>query len=133
MTQILTWTAPKTKNMIAITSKRVTSTPSLSSKSGKSSKLSNSSSTDNHLCNLSFYTDYPKEAIAIDDFEQYAIDRLQVLRRGDVLKTRGVTGEEFKHEMIKSDAKHLPAINPMKDYVSHYILRLAYCRTEELR
>lgn len=105
--------------------KRIKSEPT---RTGNSSKTDNAGS-----CKLSFYTSPPTEAIAIDDFEQFAIDRLQVLRRGDVLKTRGVSGDEYKHEMLKTDSKYLPSSNPSKDYISHYILRLAYCRTEDLR
>ena len=29
------------------------------------------------VCKLSFYRDYPTDRVALDDFEQYAIDRLQ--------------------------------------------------------
>ena len=119
----------KTKPQPTITmqsiGKRIKSEPT---RTGNSSKTDNAGS-----CKLSFYTSPPTEAIAIDDFEQFAIDRLQVLRRGDVLKTRGVSGDEYKHEMLKTDSKYLPSSNPSKDYISHYILRLAYCRTEDLR
>ena len=57
--------------MLAIGSRRVSAVAAPST-GGKSSSTSTSDA-----CNLTFYADFPKEAIAIDDFEQYAIDRLQ--------------------------------------------------------
>lgn len=50
--------------------KRVVAAPDAKIKGG-------SKGYERSSCKLSFYTDYPKDAIAIDDFEQYAIDRLQ--------------------------------------------------------
>jgi hypothetical protein len=55
--------------MQAIGAKRVTSRPS---KYSGDKTLANAKAS-----NLSFYRDYPKDAIGLDDFEQYAIDRLQ--------------------------------------------------------
>jgi len=56
--------------MQALGTKRVVTAP-------VTKKMSGGMSNEKAACKLSFYTDYPKDAIAIDDFEQYAIDRLQ--------------------------------------------------------
>ena len=57
------------KTMQALGTKRVVTAPRVKELGGTRSEKA--------ACKLSFYTDYPKDAIAIDDFEQYAIDRLQ--------------------------------------------------------
>ena len=40
---------------------------------------------------LSMYANPPTEELTIDDFELFALDRLQLLRGLELLKTRGVT------------------------------------------
>jgi len=60
------------------------------------------------------------------------------LRRIDVLKARGVHGDRFHKEINKADLEQLFGGSNNnnfnnKDQISHYILRMAYCRTEELR
>jgi len=103
-----------------------------------SSKSSSSSSS----CRLSFYEAPPAVDVDVDTFETYGIARLQVLRRIDVLQARGVKGDRFDKEILKADLEHLfPAGSSSssdenkdnKDRISHYVLRMAYCQTEELR
>ena len=86
---------------------------------------------------LSLYKQPPEEDITVDEFELLALDRLQLLRSIESLKTRGVDGEEFNSKMAQLEKKYLPftgkPVELRKDHISHFILRLAYCRTEDLR
>ena len=63
-----------------------------------------------------------------------------VLRRIDVLQARGIKGDRLHKEINKADIEQLfpkktsvRGEEPHKDLISHYILRMAYCKTDELR
>lgn len=101
-------------------------------------------STQNKL--LSLYLNPPEEEVSIDDFEQFASDRLQLLRGIESLKTRGIEGVDYKNKLKALEEKYMPLTtknpdqnidillsNQRKDQISHFILRLAYCRSDELR
>jgi len=92
------------------------------------------------VCHLSFYKIPPEQEIELDDLEEYAIARLQVLRRIDVLRAQGIAGDKFVAGVAKADNKYLFPTNSKtyiedkkRDLISHYVLRMAYCKTEELR
>jgi DNA primase large subunit len=94
---------------------------------------------------LSLYRAPPTTEITLDEFEDFALERLCLLRGIEQEKTRGFTGSELNERITKLQNKHMPLKAPVtkgeggneeffrKDVVSHFILRLAYCRTEELR
>ena len=91
---------------------------------------------------LSLYENPPNTELSIEDFEMYALNRLQVLRQLEQLKLRGLKGADFQRKMDAALMEHLPmrSTNPVystedmkRDELSHFILRIAYCRTESLR
>ncbi|KAJ1735584.1 DNA primase subunit pri2 [Coemansia biformis] len=95
---------------------------------------------------LSVYADAPELEVSIEEFETFALDRLQVLRaiedaqlraKGDDDMLRRVNEALDKHLPLHTNRSRLPARQLMaerrKDHVSHFILRLAFSRTEELR
>lgn len=56
------------------------------------------------------------------------------MRRIDVLQARGVRGDKLDKEIHKADLEQLfSGNNNNKDEISHYILKMAYCKTDELR
>jgi DNA primase large subunit len=57
--------------------------------------------------------------------------QLQVLRKIEELKTRNTPHEAFRTALTTSLKQHLST--PKIDTASHYILRAAYCRSEDLR
>lgn len=97
---------------------------------------------------INLYTETPNFELSIDDFEIYAIKRLKVLKTIEQLRTFGSTPTiiaapgsaatttsnaakfDTKLEAILNDVK---LNDPIVDDASHFILRLSYCRTEELR
>jgi DNA primase large subunit len=90
---------------------------------------------------ISMYTEPPTDETTLDEFELFALDRLMVLRKIEDLKARNMWGLEMKEKLNAALSKYM-RLNALsenfqedvrKDVVSHFILRLAYCRTEDLR
>lgn len=86
---------------------------------------------------LSMYADLPAGEIAIEEFERFAMDRLRVLKGIDDLKVKGFRADQMQEKVIELYDRHMGATSreerQRKDVVSHFVLRLAYCRTEDLR
>ncbi|KAI7893439.1 eukaryotic and archaeal DNA primase, large subunit-domain-containing protein [Mucor mucedo] len=90
---------------------------------------------------LNFYLKPPPMEITIEEFEVFALDRLQVLRAIDTasLRNRDIAQEAkkaidtflpLKSNLSKSDSLYEER---RKDHISHYVLRMAYCRSDELQ
>ncbi|EGD72835.1 DNA primase large subunit [Salpingoeca rosetta] len=95
-------------------------------------------------CALSFYLQPPQEEIGLEEFEELAVARLHALKACETAKVRYPSrGSDFTQLISKAERKHLPVTESgdndirydqrRRDYLSHFILRLAYCRTEDLR
>eukprot|EP00581_Thalassiosira_minuscula_P001065 CAMPEP_0183749512 /NCGR_PEP_ID=MMETSP0737-20130205/68323_1 /TAXON_ID=385413 /ORGANISM="Thalassiosira miniscula, Strain CCMP1093" /LENGTH=524 /DNA_ID=CAMNT_0025985269 /DNA_START=128 /DNA_END=1702 /DNA_ORIENTATION=+ len=94
---------------------------------------------------VDMYLDVPSFELSLDEFEEYALARLKVLRKIEEMKTRNLTPEMFRTQLDASlktnltvlqsaDSKKTNASESKKlDVASHFILRAAYCRTEDLR
>lgn len=86
---------------------------------------------------LPIYRTAPPLEVGLEDFEQYAIDRLRVLRAISDGLSRGKKPEEMSKlvaSLWKENMRHPQASEVVnKDIISHFVLRLVYCRTEELR
>ena len=93
---------------------------------------------------LNFYTIPPTADITLEQFEQWAIDRLRVLAELEACSFRNKTPQETAAYMKPLLDKYLPLSGTssgssklqeerMKDHYSHFILRLAFASTEDLR
>jgi DNA primase large subunit len=93
---------------------------------------------------LNFYTVPPTADITLEQFEQWAIDRLRVLAELEACSFRNKNPTETAAHMKPLLDKYLPlssstsgssAVNAerQKDHYSHFILRLAFAGTEDLR
>ncbi|KAJ2126172.1 DNA primase subunit pri2 [Coemansia sp. RSA 720] len=95
---------------------------------------------------LSLYDTAPALEVSIEEFETFALDRLQVLRAIEDAQLRAKGEDDMRKRVAESLDKLLPLhtnrsrlplrqlmAERRKDHVSHFILRLAFSRTEELR
>jgi hypothetical protein len=48
---------------------------------------------------LSLYNEAPQEELTLDEFELYSLDRLQLLRGIEALRTKGYEGAELEAKM----------------------------------
>lgn len=103
------------------------------------------SSANQYNSRLSFYDLPPLEEITLEEFETWAIDRLKILIEIESCVARSKSIKDIEQTIKPLFLKYLP-LNPSstnneamtyqerrKDHYSHYILRLVFCRTEELR
>ncbi|CAI5759360.1 unnamed protein product [Candida verbasci] len=92
-----------------------------------------------YSCRLSFYDLPPTREITLEEFEKWAIDRLKILIEIESCNARSKSLKEIESSIRGLLLKYLPLSENqnieerMKDHYSHYILRLVFCRTEELR
>ncbi|KAI5476874.1 hypothetical protein MNV49_007110 [Pseudohyphozyma bogoriensis] len=93
---------------------------------------------------LNFYTVPPTDEITLEEFEGWAIDRLRVLADIEAAQARNRSHEELKTLITAKLKQFLPLSSSgtkgvdtekerKKDLYSHFVLRLAFCRSEELR
>lgn len=94
---------------------------------------------------LNMYLDIPTEQIEIEEFQELAVERVKLLRIFEATNVKASKDVPFKElvidEMLKQNVKYfLPLVKGYPDYearrrdhLSHFILRLSYCRSEEYR
>ncbi|SCV71677.1 BQ2448_3265 [Microbotryum intermedium] len=93
---------------------------------------------------LNFYERPPLEEITIEQFEEWAIDRLRLLADIEAAQARNKSHEDIRLLVLERSKAHLPLSSDSiksadveterkKDLYSHFVLRLAFCRSEELR
>ncbi|KAG8445565.1 hypothetical protein GDO86_010368 [Hymenochirus boettgeri] len=102
---------------------------------------------DQYPSNLQFYHLPPTENISLTEFETFAIERLKLLKAIENLGVSYVKNSEEYNRRLEQELKKLkfpyrPSQDEIsdsvydqrrKDHISHFILRLAYCQSEDLR
>lgn len=84
---------------------------------------------------LSMYSVPPQEKLSVTEFEEFAYDRLRLLNVIDMARAKGLKGSDLETVIRKGRDDCMPntPAGARKDRFSHFILRLAYCRSEDLR
>ncbi|NWY70569.1 PRI2 primase, partial [Erithacus rubecula] len=92
---------------------------------------------------LQFYLEPPVESISLVEFESFAVDRLKLLKVVENLGVNHVRGTDVYKAKLEVELRKLKfpyrALAEgdyearRKDHISHFILRLAYCQSEDLR
>ncbi|KWU42976.1 DNA primase, large subunit [Rhodotorula sp. JG-1b] len=93
---------------------------------------------------LNLYERPPTDEVTLEEFEIWAIDRLRLLADIEAAQARNRPFKEIKEIVEKRAAQYMPLHSDSsksadvdkerkKDQYSHFILRLAFCRSEELR
>ncbi|KAJ0487931.1 putative DNA primase large subunit, eukaryotic/archaeal [Helianthus annuus] len=100
-------------------------------------KASSALTSSNGVSTLTLYRSAPTLEVRLEDFERFAVDRLLVLRGISDGLARGKKPDEMDKlvtDLWKAHMRHPQAseVNN-KDIISHFVLRLVYCRSEELR
>lgn len=81
---------------------------------------------------VTFYKTPPQDEVTLTEFETLAQDRLHVLTQMEKFKMSNTDRQMQTDEWQRLLSKH--KMNRSRaDHISHFILRLAYCRSEDLR
>ncbi|KAL0357746.1 UNVERIFIED_CONTAM: putative DNA primase large subunit [Sesamum calycinum] len=95
------------------------------------------SSAGDAFTDIQLYRSAPELEVRLEDFELYAVHRLRVLKGISDGLSRGKKPnemEELVNELWEVNMKRSEASEFVnKDIISHFVLRLVYCREEELR
>lgn len=117
--------------------------------SGRRKKL-NTVQDELYGLSLQFYGQPPTENISLTEFETFAVERLKLLKTIENVGISYVKQSEQYSKKLENELKNLnfpyrvevegkvhsgPSEyeKRRKDHISHFILRLAYCQTEDLR
>ncbi|XP_046884567.1 DNA primase large subunit [Hypomesus transpacificus] len=118
---------------------------------GRRKKLEAGTRTELYGHCLQLYGQPPTENISLNEFETFAVDRLKLLKTVENLGvsypktndqyTKKLDNEistlQFPYRAYAEDKKPKTGASEYekrrKDHISHFILRLAYCQTEDLR
>lgn len=90
------------------------------------------------------YDTPPQFDVTLEQFESWGLDRLRILAEIESSFIRNRSYEDLKTMVKEQQRKYLPLnsntalgsdldAERKKDHVGHFVLRLAFCRTEELR
>uniref|UniRef100_A0A5F8G1Z5 DNA primase large subunit n=1 Tax=Monodelphis domestica TaxID=13616 RepID=A0A5F8G1Z5_MONDO len=92
---------------------------------------------------LQFYLQPPSENISLLEFENLAIERLKLLKIVENLGVSYVKGSDQYQSKLETEIRKLKFSfressedefdARRRDHISHFILRLAYCQSEDLR
>ncbi|XP_062578501.1 DNA primase large subunit-like [Saccostrea cucullata] len=94
---------------------------------------------------LQFYKLPPTETISLQEFEEFAIERLKVLKAIENAGIRYMRGSDEYNALVEKEIKKTKLHRITRtdfsvddneyrmDHISHFILRLAYCRSEDLK
>ncbi|KAL3822623.1 hypothetical protein ACHAXA_006408 [Cyclostephanos tholiformis] len=81
---------------------------------------------------VDMYLDVPSFELSLDEFEEFALARLKVLRKIEEMKARSLLPDLYRSQLDAAIKSNLRS-NDRIDVASHFILRAAYCRNEDLR
>ncbi|XP_069582822.1 DNA primase large subunit isoform X3 [Ranitomeya imitator] len=117
------------------------------SRNPRHQRLTGDRKGDHYLFSLQFYQLPPTENISLTEFETFAIERLKLLKTIENLGVSYVKGSpeynakleaelrklKFSYSASKDEMNDKVYDERRKDHISHFILRLAYCQSEDLR
>ncbi|VVA94361.1 unnamed protein product [Arabis nemorensis] len=91
----------------------------------------------NEVVSIPLYLTAPSMEVRLEEFELFAIDRLRVLQGVSDGLARGKNPKEMDDlvdRLWKEHMRHSDVLEMMnKDIISHFVLRLVYCRSDELK
>ncbi|XP_077345637.1 DNA primase large subunit-like isoform X1 [Lithobates pipiens] len=110
-------------------------------------RLTGERKSEHYPFSLQFYQVPPTENISLSEFETFAVERLKLLKSIENLGVSYVKVSTDYTTKLENELRKLkfPYRSPQndindeaydqrrKDHISHFILRLAYCQSEDLR